>query len=282
MIAAVLLCSVTRISAEIILTEEDGLLATTSENEAGTLQYVYTSEVLSCDKASQTITFTFLEGHSENGNLNDRSGYPFVAFAEFYLYDGEGNEIALTEECFVTNAQETHEGPMSNICDDDLTTFFHSTWSGGVNDYHKLCVNLPEGKELTEFKFKYITRYTEQCVPKKIKITTGREVIATGTRGENITWTFTSDGNMDIQGSGEILYDPMWRNFIIRSVTIPESVTSIGKSAFSDCSSLTSITIPESVTSIGEGAFWGCSNLTSITIPKSVTSIERITFRECI
>ncbi len=50
----------------------------------------------------------------------------------------------------------------------------------------------------------------------------------------------------------------------LASVTIPNSVTSIGKSAFSGCSGLTSITIPESVTSIGDYAFRGCSGLTSI------------------
>ena len=47
---------------------------------------------------------------------------------------------------------------------------------------------------------------------------------------------------------------------------IPNSVTSIGSSAFSDCTGLTSLTIPNSVTSIGEGAFLGCSGLTSITV----------------
>jgi len=48
------------------------------------------------------------------------------------------------------------------------------------------------------------------------------------------------------------------------SFTIPDSVTSIGYSAFSGCSSLTSITIPDSVTSIGSSAFRGCSSLTTV------------------
>ena len=47
-------------------------------------------------------------------------------------------------------------------------------------------------------------------------------------------------------------------------MTIPESVTSIGRSAFSGCSSLTSVTLPTSVASIGDDAFSECGNLTSI------------------
>ena len=46
--------------------------------------------------------------------------------------------------------------------------------------------------------------------------------------------------------------------------TIPNSVTSIGDDAFSNCKSLTSVTIPDSVTSIGEWAFFGCSSLTDV------------------
>ena len=49
-------------------------------------------------------------------------------------------------------------------------------------------------------------------------------------------------------------------------------VTSIGQSAFDECSGLTSITIPTSVTNIGERAFRMCG-LTSVTIPNSVTTI---------
>ena len=65
------------------------------------------------------------------------------------------------------------------------------------------------------------------------------------------------------------------------SVTIPNSVTSIGRFAFYDCSGLTSVTIPNSVTSIGEYAFYGCSGLTSVTIPNSVTSIGEYAFYGC-
>ena len=64
----------------------------------------------------------------------------------------------------------------------------------------------------------------------------------------------------------------------LTSITIPNSVTSIGNYAFSKCSGLTSVTIPNSVTSIGNYAFRNCSGLTSVTIPNSVTSIGEDAF----
>ena len=67
----------------------------------------------------------------------------------------------------------------------------------------------------------------------------------------------------------------------LTSVTIPDSVTSIGDYAFYVCSGLTSVTIPNSVTSIGMGAFMVCSGLTSVTIGNGVTSIGSYAFKGC-
>ena len=62
---------------------------------------------------------------------------------------------------------------------------------------------------------------------------------------------------------------------------IPNSITSIGSSAFDGCTGLTSIGLPSGVTSIGSSAFEGCTGLTSITIPSSVTSIYGYAFEGC-
>ena len=101
------------------------------------------------------------------------------------------------------------------------------------------------------------------------------------------------------------------------SITIPDSVTSIGLSAFSGCTGMkdvyitdigkwcgiyfenegnplyyahnlylnetliTNLVIPNGVTSIGGYAFVGCTGLTAVTIPDSVTSIGGSAFSGC-
>ena len=67
----------------------------------------------------------------------------------------------------------------------------------------------------------------------------------------------------------------------LTSVTIPDSVTSIDNCAFLECTGLMSVTIGDSVTSIGSSAFDNCKSLMSITIPDSVTSIGHWAFQDC-
>lgn len=67
----------------------------------------------------------------------------------------------------------------------------------------------------------------------------------------------------------------------LTSVTIPNSVTKIGKYAFSGCSGLTSVIIPNSVTFIDKRAFDNCSSLTSVTIGSGVSTINDA-FSKCI
>ena len=108
---------------------------------------------------------------------------------------------------------------------------------------------------------------------------------------DGIYYQITSEEDLTVEVTFE--GDERWffSDEYFGSVTIPEtvtyngntySVTSIGSSAFYDCSGLTSVIIPNSVTNIGSEAFSACSGLTSVTIPNSVTSIGSYAFRECI
>lgn len=67
----------------------------------------------------------------------------------------------------------------------------------------------------------------------------------------------------------------------ITSITIPDSVTSIGITAFSMCKKLKKVILPNSIKSIESGMFIGCDSLESITIPASVTRIRSSAFANC-
>ena len=67
----------------------------------------------------------------------------------------------------------------------------------------------------------------------------------------------------------------------LTNVTIGNGVTSIGGEAFASCWSLTNLTLGSGVTSIGSGAFYACTSLTSVTLPNSVISIGQWAFQAC-
>ena len=68
---------------------------------------------------------------------------------------------------------------------------------------------------------------------------------------------------------------------IIEKIILPDSVTTIGESAFYGCSALTSINIPDSVTTIGEYAFNQCSALTNAKLSNNQTNISSYLFFGC-
>ncbi len=71
-------------------------------------------------------------------------------------------------------------------------------------------------------------------------------------------------------------------NSCVTSVTIPDSVTTIGIGAFDYCECLTNVTLPNGITHIADAEFWACTSLTSITIPSGVSSIDDNAFGNCL
>jgi hypothetical protein len=107
-----------------------------------------------------------------------------------------------------------------------------------------------------------------------------------GTKG-NYTLTISGSGAMEDYESMQI--DGIWQTAApwnayredISTVVIQDSVSAVGASAFTGCSSLTGVTVGNSVETVGEGAFAHCSGLTGVTIPHSVTAIGKRAFYAC-
>ena len=112
-------------------------------------------------------------------------------------------------------------------------------------------------------------------------------VMASGVCGENLTWSL-EDGVLAIAGTGAMTN---WKNGPdvpwfgcrdkIMEIALPEGLTSIEDYAFYNCYNLTSVTIPESVISIGYKSFDSCCSLMSVTIPAGVTNIKNYAFYNC-
>ena len=102
--------------------------------------------------------------------------------------------------------------------------------------------------------------------------------------GENLTWFYSNDV-LTIEGVGAMTSAP-WEdanlNASIQRIQLPEGLTEICDSAFTNCTELRSIEIPSTVTRIGSYAYHGCSGATGrLVLPSGLTELGAYAFCNC-
>ena len=88
-----------------------------------------------------------------------------------------------------------------------------------------------------------------------------------------------NEGVLVVSGTGAIDADLYKGNKEITELIIEEGITSIGSSAFANCTSLQSISFPLSLTTIGESAFSGCTGLQALNLTEGIIDIEASAFK---
>lgn len=112
------------------------------------------------------------------------------------------------------------------------------------------------------------------------------EVNEKGTCGDSLTWEIYDSDVLYITGNGAMAdYDidnpAPWSGKNIRYCRLGKGITSIGASAFENCTSLEIIELEEGITSINGYAFYGCASLKELELPKSLKSIGENAFEGC-
>jgi len=114
-----------------------------------------------------------------------------------------------------------------------------------------------------------------------------------GSIGDNLKWTFTDDGTLIISGKGEMQHaegnsvyawggeNPQVKRNDIKKVVVQEGVTSLAEYICWDFANLQEVTLPKSLTKLGKECFKHCTALKSITLPDDITLIEESAFEEC-
>ena len=99
-----------------------------------------------------------------------------------------------------------------------------------------------------------------------------------GKCSDTVSWTLDTDGVLTITGSGAFTGIDWGYRGDVKTVVFNGTITSLGDSAFDECTKLQSIAIPATVKSIGSSAFAGCNRLSKVNIPEGIVTIKSNTF----
>ena len=201
---------------------------------------------------------------------------------------GDGVKIGSTAEASTpfwvvlppTTFTEGFTLTITDTNDKKFTKSFTSTVNIQRNKYISARIEVEAPKPIPNNQIWYTA--TAKVEPYKTDVF-GANIVSNKWNSSTNEGVITFDGDVTSIGDNAFYdyYDYVYYCNDLTSITIPDSVTSIGEYAFCCCEALTSVTIGNGVTSIGDYAFFGCKALTSVVIGNSVTSIGDYAFEDC-
>ena len=215
--------------------------------------------------ALETVNFT------ENSSLTTIGGSALrgcTALTELTLPDGV--------QTIYGNAIRDCSALTSVYLPDSISYMSASVFSGCAN----VVLSVGENSYAKDFAVNNNIKYVERQ--------TG--VIPSGSCGTDAAWELSSDGTLNITGSGaltnaKVASDTAWHSYrsMIRVVNISAGITNLPDFAFFGCTSLEAVNFAEnsSLTTIGGSALRGCSALTELTLPDGIQTIYGNAFRDC-
>ncbi|MDO4963634.1 MAG: leucine-rich repeat domain-containing protein [bacterium] len=228
---------------------------------------IITSGTTKCGDKTLNVT---VDGElPESGEIKLSNGIIDKTSETFLIYNDkdtltydENNKLTISQEA--TTKELIAEGAIIS-----------ETTSGvAVNVDNQLVYYVPEGSnEATVHGYRGNINYNHSMIAIDYSVqTSGDIVIASKVKINDVIYPVTSIA--DYAFTAVSSFNPKMPAVNLTSVVMQNGITSIGNSAFANCTNLSNVQIPLSVTSIGESAFAACSNLTQININKPTGSIE--------
>lgn len=216
----------------------------------------------------KSVLFSFGVTSIPQGMFKDCKHLPKITFSK---------SITDIESCAFKNCDEVYTFVIPN-----------SVVSIGCRAFDGCCrltsIVIPDSvTNIGDYAFSGCSGLVSITIPKGVELITSTAFLEC----ELLTGVHVSKENQKFSSADGVLFDKEKTHLICcpcgkdGSYDIPNTVISIGASAFRSCTLLTSVTIPSSVIQIGELAFGECHRLSSIVIPGSVESIGYCAFKGC-